>query len=55
VAQADADIPSDAKRGANVVGTSAYAGAQEADAKRMAGQLAERVAGYYREQGWISS
>lgn len=55
VAQADADIPSDSKRGANVVGTSAYAGAQEADAKRMAGQLAERVAGYYREQGWISS
>jgi hypothetical protein len=52
VAQADADVPSDLKRGA-VVGSSAYASAQEADAKRMARELAERVARYYREQGWI--
>jgi hypothetical protein len=55
VAQADADVPSDSKRGAAVVGSGAYAGAQEADAKRMAKELAERVAGYYREQGWIKS
>ena len=55
VAQADADIPSDSKRGANVVGTSAYAGAQEADARRMARELADRVVRYYREQGWIDS
>ena len=55
VAQVDADMPSDSKRGAAVVGSSAYAGAQEADAKRMAKELAERVAGYYREQGWIKS
>jgi hypothetical protein len=55
VAQVDADIPSESKRGAAAVGSSAYAGAQEADAKRMAKELAERVAGYYREQGWIKS
>jgi hypothetical protein len=55
VAQADADISSDSKRGANVVGTSAYAGAQEADARRMARELADRVVRYYREQGWINS
>ena len=54
VAQADADVPSDLKRGA-VVGSSAYAAAQEADAKRMARELAERVARYYREQGWIKA
>jgi hypothetical protein len=28
---------------------------QEADARRMARELAERVARYYREQGWITS
>lgn len=55
VAQADADIPSDSKRSAAVVGSSAYAAAQEADARRMARELAERVARYYREQGWIKS
>ena len=55
VAQADADIPSDSKRGAAVVGSSAYAAAQEADARRMARELADRVARYYREQGWIKS
>ena len=55
VAQADADIPSDSKRGATVVGSGAYTAAQEADAKRMAKVLADRVAGYYREQGWISA
>ena len=55
VAQFDADIPSDSKRGAAVVGSSAYAAAQEADARRMARELADRVARYYREQGWIKS
>lgn len=55
VAQADADIPSDSKRGAAVVGSGAYVAAQEGDAKRMAKVLADRVAGYYREQGWISA
>jgi hypothetical protein len=54
VAQADADVPSDLKRGAASVGGSAYTAAQEADAKRMARELAERVARYYREQGWLS-
>ena len=54
VAQADADIPSESKRGAKV-GNSAYTAAQEADARRMARELAERVARYYREQGWIKS
>jgi hypothetical protein len=54
VAQVDADIPSDSKRGAAVVGSSAYA-AQEADARRMARELADRVARYYREQGWLTS
>ena len=48
-------IPSDSKRGAAVVGSSAYAAAQEADARRMARELADRVARYYREQGWIKS
>jgi hypothetical protein len=55
VAQADADVPSDLKRGAAPVGSSAYTAAQEADAKRMARELADRVARYYREQGWIGS
>jgi hypothetical protein len=55
VAQVDADIPSDSKRGAAVVGSSAYAAAQEADARRMARELADRVARYYREQGWLTS
>lgn len=55
VAQADAAIPSDLKRGAAVVGSGAYAGEQLADAKRMAKELSERIAGYYREQGWIGS
>ena len=54
VAQADADVPSDLKRGA-VLGSSPYAAAEETDAKRMARELAERVARYYREQGWIPS
>jgi hypothetical protein len=49
VAQVDADIPSESKPGAKV-GDSV---AQEADARRMARELAERVARYYREQGWI--
>lgn len=53
VAQIDADIPSDSKRATAVIGSSAYTAAQEADARRMAGELAERVARYYREQGWI--
>jgi hypothetical protein len=51
VAQVDADIPSESKPGAKV-GDSV---AQEADARRMARELAERVARYYREQGWIKS
>jgi hypothetical protein len=56
VAQADADIPSDSKRAAGaVVGSSAYAAAQEADARRMARELADRVVRYYREQGWLTS
>jgi hypothetical protein len=54
VAQADADIPSEPKPGGKV-GNSAYIAAQEADARRMARELAERVARYYREQGWIKS
>ena len=54
VAQVDADIPSESKSGAKV-GNSAYTAAQEADARRMARELAERVARYYREQGWIKS
>ena len=54
VAQADADVPTDLKRG-TVVGSSAYAAAQEADAERMGRELAERVARYYQEQGWIRS
>ena len=37
------------------VESSAYTAAQEADATRMARELAERVARYYREQGWIKS
>jgi hypothetical protein len=55
VAQVDADISSDSKRGAAVVGSSAYTAAQEADARRMARELADRVARYYREQGWLTS
>jgi hypothetical protein len=55
VAQADADLPGDSQRDAAVIGSAAYAAAQEADAQRMAKELADRVAGYYREQGWISS
>ena len=55
VAEVDADIPSDSKGGAAVVGSSAYAAAQEADARRMARELADRVARYYREQGWLTS
>jgi len=55
VAQADADLPGDSKRGAAVIGSAAYTAAQEADAQWMAKELADRVAGYYREQGWISS
>lgn len=55
VAQADADVPSDLKQGTAAVGSSAYAGAQESDARRMGRELAERVAGYYRKQGWIQS
>jgi hypothetical protein len=54
VAQVDADIPSESKPSAKV-GDSAYTVAQEADARRMARELAERVARYYREQGWIKS
>ncbi|HSE85451.1 MAG TPA: hypothetical protein VLJ79_04450 [Candidatus Binatia bacterium] len=54
VAQVDADIPSESKTGAKI-GDSAYTVAQEADARRMARELAERVARYYREQGWIKS
>jgi hypothetical protein len=54
VAQVDADIPSESKSGAKV-GNSAYTAAQEADARRMAREVAERVARYYREQGWIKS
>jgi hypothetical protein len=53
VAQADADIPSDSKRAAAVIGSSAYTAAQEADSRRMARELADRVIRYYREQGWI--
>jgi hypothetical protein len=55
VAQADADLPGDSQRGAAVIGSPAYTAAQEADAQRMAKELADRVAGYYREQGWITS
>jgi hypothetical protein len=56
VAQADADVPSDLKRGAAATpGSGAYAAAQEADAKRLGRELAERVADYYRKQGWIKS
>jgi hypothetical protein len=50
VAQADADIPSDLKRESD-----AAVSTQQSDAKRMAGELAERIAGYYRKQGWIKS
>jgi hypothetical protein len=53
VAQVDADIPSESKSGAKV-GNSGYTAAQEADARRMARELADRVARYYREQAWIS-
>ena len=52
VAQAEANIPSESKPGAKP-GEGAYIAAQEADARRMARELAERVARYYREQGWI--
>src|SRR5262245_46891086 len=52
VAQAEADIPSESKPSAKL-GEGAYIAAQEADARRMARELAERVARYYREQGWI--
>ena len=55
VAQTDADIPSDSNRATAVIGSSAYTAAQEADARRMARELAERIARYYREQGWINS
>jgi hypothetical protein len=55
VAQVDADIPSDSKGAGAVIGSSAYTAEQEADARRMARELAERVARYYREQGWIKS
>ncbi len=55
VAQADADVPSDLKQGAAVPGSSAFAGAQESDARRMARELAERISDYYRKQGWINS
>ena len=55
VAQVDADIPSDSKRTPAVIGSSAYTAAQEADARRMARELADRVVRYYREQGWIKS
>jgi hypothetical protein len=55
VAQADADVPSDSKRGAAVVGNSAYSAAKEADASRMARELADRVVRYYGEQGWLTS
>ncbi|HXV79898.1 MAG TPA: hypothetical protein VEG60_08465 [Candidatus Binatia bacterium] len=55
VAQADADVSSDLKRGAAPAGSSAYVKAQESDARRMGRELAERVAGYYRKQGWIQS
>lgn len=54
VAQVDADIPSESKSGAKI-GNSGYTAAQEADARRMARDLADRVARYYREQGWIKS
>jgi Domain of unknown function (DUF4410) len=54
VAQADADVRSDAKPGGKV-GDSAYAAAQAADARRMARELADRVARYYQEQGWLKS
>ena len=53
VAQVEADIQSESKSGAKV-GNSGYTAAQEVDARRMARELAERVARYYREQGWIS-
>ena len=52
-AESDAVIRSDLKRGG--VANEAYRAAQEADARRMAKELAERVAAYYREQGWIRS
>jgi hypothetical protein len=52
VAQAEADIPSESKPGAKL-GAGANLAAQEADARRMARELAGRVARYYREQGWI--
>jgi len=55
VAQTDADIPGDSNRATAVIGSSAYTAAQEADARRMARELAERIARYYREQGWINS
>ena len=52
-AQGDATIRSDLKREA--VASEAYLAAQDSDARRMARELAERVARYYREQGWIKS
>ena len=55
VAQADADVPSELKQWATAPGSGAYVAAQEADAKRLGRELAERVAGYYRKQGWIQS
>ena len=55
VAQADADVPSDLKGNTAAPGSSAYVAAQEADAKRLGRELAERVASYYRKQGWIKS
>ena len=54
VAQVEADIQSESKSGAKV-GNSGYTAAQEADARRMARELADRVVRYYREQGWIKS
>src|SRR4030095_1558185 len=53
VAQVDADIPSDSKGAAAVIGSSAYTAAQEADARRMARELAERGGRYYRRQSWL--
>ena len=54
VAQADADVSSNLKRETAPIGSTAYTAMQEADAKRMARELADRVARYYQEQGWLS-
>jgi hypothetical protein len=54
VAQADADVSSSLKRETAPIGSTAYTAMQEADAKRMARELADRVARYYQEQGWLS-